>query len=66
MDFSCLVHHGELEDEALCTGQWQELRVRGGESLPPSALERHGSYKHQLSKCWATLVLRRALWTPTC
>ena len=44
VDLGHLVHHGDLEDKALGTGERQELGVRGGEPLPPSALEGHGAH----------------------
>lgn len=44
VDLGHLVHHGDLEDEALGAGERQELSVRGGEPLSPSALEGHGAH----------------------
>lgn len=44
VDLGHLVHHGDLEDEALGAGERQELGVPRGEFLPPSALEGHDAH----------------------
>lgn len=63
-DLCHLMHHGDLKDEAVGTGERQGLRGRGRESPLPGALEGHGAHDGEtrrhgasLPRLWATQAL---------